>query len=138
MKLSDYYRRINDRSEAWVDRAFESGFAPCKEVIEAARSCLKTGGRVLDIGCQGGHQVALIRSNYSEAFGIDIAAYDRLWASMPSTNFIVHDVDAAPLPFPDGYFSCILCMNVLEHVFDVFGLTREISRTLEVGGTCLI
>jgi len=138
MKLHEYYEKIDDRMEGWRDQAFDPGFAPCKQSMDVARPFLSTGGRVLDIGCQGGHQLALIADNYDEVYGLDIARYDDIWKTIPRVNFIVHDVDTSPLPFPDGYFDCILCMNVLEHVFDVFGLVRELARTLKCGGTCLL
>jgi SAM-dependent methyltransferase len=138
MKLHQYYEKTADRMEAWKDQAFDSGFAPCKQMIDVARPFLKTGGKVLDVGCQGGHQLALIADNYAEAYGLDLARYDELWKTFPSVRFMVHDVDAAPLPFPDGHFDCILCTSVLEHVVDVFGLVAELSRTLKPGGTCLL
>ena len=138
MKLHEYYEKTSDRMEAWKDQAFDPGFAPCKQMIDVARPFLKTGGRVLDVGCQGGHQLALIADNYEEAYGLDVARYDEIWKTIPRAKFIVHDVDTSPLPFPDEHFDCILCMNVLEHVFDVFGLVREVSRTLKPGGTCLL
>ena len=138
MKLDEYYEKTADRMEAWKDRAFDPGFAPCRPVIDAARPFLKAGERVLDIGCQGGHQLALIADNYDEAYGLDVARYDEIWKTIPRANFIVHDVDTSPPPFPDEYFNCILCTNVLEHVFDVFGLVREISRVLKPSGNCLL
>ena len=138
MRLSDYYENTADRMEAWKDHALEPGFAPSKQIIDSARPFLKTGGRVLDIGCQGGHQLALIAQDYEEVYGLDIAPHDEIWATIPQTKFLVHDVDSSPLPFPDEYFDCILCTMVLEHVFDVFGLVREIARIMKRGGTCLL
>jgi SAM-dependent methyltransferase len=138
MELHEYYEKTADRMEAWKDQAFDPRFAPCKQMIDVARPFLKTGGRVLDVGCQGGHQLALIADNYDEAYGVDVARYDDVWKTIPRVKFIVHDVDTSPLPFPDEHFDCILCTNVLEHVFDVFGLARELARTLKHGGTCLL
>jgi SAM-dependent methyltransferase len=138
MKPRDYYETTADRMEAWKDRAYEPYFAPCKDLMDAARPHLKPGARILDIGCQGGHQLALVAENYDEAFGLDIARYDDIWRTMPRVTFLVHDVDSEPLPFPDNYFDSILCTNVLEHVFDVFGLVGELARTLKSGGTCLV
>jgi SAM-dependent methyltransferase len=138
MKLHEYYGNTADRMEAWKDQALDPGFAPCRDLIDLARPFLKTGGRVLDIGCQGGHQLALIAGGYEEAHGLDVARYDEIWATVPRAKFVVGDVDSSPLPYPDEYFDCILCTMVLEHVFDVFGLARELARTLACGGTCLL
>ena len=138
MRLAEYYGRTDDRSEFWAAYAFQSGFAPEKPLMDVAAPFLKPGKRLLDIGCQAGHQIALIRSKFEEAVGIDIADYGEMWKQFPDTDFRVHDVDAAPLPFPADHFDCVVCTNVLEHVFDVFGLAREISRVLRPRGAALI
>jgi SAM-dependent methyltransferase len=138
MKPEDYYRDTLSRSSAWLDQAAEPGFAPVRVAIETARPHLTTGGRILDIGCQGGHQLALLADDFDELVGLDIAAYDDMWALFPQAQFIVHDVDSAPLPFPENHFQSVLCTNLFEHVFDVFGVVREIARVLAPGGTLLL
>jgi SAM-dependent methyltransferase len=138
MRPEDYYGDTYSRSSGWEGKAAEPGFAPVKAVIEAARPHLKTGGRLLDIGCQGGHQLALLSNDFDELVGLDISAYDEMWTLFPKVQFVVHDVDGSALPFPDGHFRSVICTNLLEHVFDVFGLVREIERVLENGGTCMI
>jgi len=138
MRAEDYYRNTVDRSSDWADQAAEPGFAPVGAVIRAALPSLAKGGRVLDIGCQGGHQLALLREHFDEAVGLDVAPYEEMWALFPDIDFIVHDVDAASIPYPDGHFDCIIATNVLEHVFDVYGFVREVHRLLRPGGTCVI
>jgi SAM-dependent methyltransferase len=134
----EFYSRTDARSSDWVDRAAEPGFAPLRVLIDAARPHLNLGGRALDIGCQGGHQLALLADDFDELVGIDIVAYETMWPEFPRLQFMTHDVDRAPVPFPDGHFRTIIATNIFEHVFDVFGLAREVSRLLEPGGTCLI
>lgn len=138
MRPSDYYLKTDNRSCAWAERAAEEGFAPVASVIEASLPFIPGGKRVLDIGCQGGHQLALLRDRFGEAHGLDIAPYTEMWSYFPDINFLVHDVDAERIPFPDAHFDTIVATNVLEHVFDVFGLVSEISRLLIKGGTCLL
>jgi SAM-dependent methyltransferase len=138
MKPNDYYGKLHERTKDWSAHAAEPGFAPVALLIQAAAKYLKHGKALLDIGCQGGHQTALLRKNFSEAVGVDIAPYHAMWGLHSGIQFLVHDIDAGPLPFPNGYFTSVVCTNVLEHVFDVFGLVREISRLLETGGTALI
>ena len=138
MQPDGYYSQTTLRSSDWSDRTAEPGFAPVRVIIEAAKPHLRLGGRVLDVGCQGGHQLALLSEDFDELVGIDIASYDAMWAQFNALNFLVHDVDKGPLPFPDGHFRTVIATNVLEHVFDVFGLVRELSRVLEIRGTCLL
>lgn len=106
--------------------------------IAQARKHLAVGGRALDIGCQGGHQLALLADDFDSLVGLDIAPYESMWPQFPYIDFVVHDVDTEPLPFPDEYFRTVIATNVFEHVFDVFGLARELARVLEPGGTCLV
>ncbi len=138
MKPSDYYSDVVSRTSDWSDRADKEGFVPFREVLLWASAHLKTGGRLLDIGCQGGHQTAYLARQFDEAYGLDIADYGEMWRHNNQARFLVHDVDAAPIPFASKSFSTVVCLNVLEHVFDVFGLMKEIARLLEDGGTALI
>jgi SAM-dependent methyltransferase len=138
VRPADYYLKTDDRSSDWAERAGEQGFAPVGSVIEAALPFVSSGKRILDIGCQGGHQLALLRDRFDEAYGLDIAPYTDMWSYFSDISFLVHDVDAERIPFPDAYFDTIIATNVLEHVFDVFGFVSEISRLLRKGGTCLI
>lgn len=46
--------------------------------------------------------------------------------------------DAANLPFPDGHFSGVACLEVLEHVPDPVRVMVEISRVLKSGGRAWI
>lgn len=138
MKPSDYYNQIYNRTADWQKNRFELGFAPYSKVVLPLVSKVPPGNAVLDIGCQAGHMLRLVRSRFKHAYGIDIAGYEEDWKLHEYIEFKVHDVDAAPLPYADNSISLVLCTNVLEHVFDVFGLVSEISRVLEPGGYCII
>ena len=99
---------------------------------------LGSGGHYLDIGCQSGGLICMVKSAFDKCYGIDIGSYDQEWSQSPDCTFIVHDVDAAPLPFPDASFRVVSCIMVLEHVFDVFGLVREARRVVQPGGSFVI
>jgi SAM-dependent methyltransferase len=114
------------------------GFAPFKELILPIVDRLPPGNLVLDIGCQAGDMVSLIAPRFNQAYGIDIASYENDWKRYPSISFKAHDIDASPLPFRENSVSLVLCTNVFEHVFDVFGLASEIGRVLQPGGYCII
>ena len=138
MKSENFYGNTNARSSDWMAKAHFSGFSPLGELIHVAKPYLRTSGRLLDIGCQGGHQMAALDGSFSELYGVDIADYSHMWGQFPLFNFLKHDVDSSSLPFQDEYFDCIIATNILEHVFDVFGLMSEINRLLTPRGTCLI
>ncbi len=50
---------------------------------------------------------------------------------------VVHDLSEVPLPFPDGSFEIVECMDVLEHL-DYIPLLRDIHRVLVPGGRIVI
>ena len=50
---------------------------------------------------------------------------------------VVHDLNELPLPFEDGVFSEILCLDILEHV-DYPPLLKECHRILKPGGRLVV
>lgn len=40
----------------------------------------------------------------------------------------VIDLEKEPLPFPDGSFDCVLCLDVLEHVDNIHAVFDEVCR----------
>lgn len=139
MRACDYYGQIDARTAGWSSR---SVITPSEEshVLPFARRILnlQAGGRYLDIGCQAGDLIRMVKHVFDECHGIDIGRYDHHWSELSDCKFDVVDVDAGPLPFRDAYFRVISCIMVLEHVFDVFGLIREVRRVIEPGGTFIV
>lgn len=43
-----------------------------------------------------------------------------------------------PYPYPDNHFNCIICLSVLEHIYDAKFVIREMHRVLKTGGTAYI
>ena len=138
MKTSDYYGNIKDRTTAWSASPPPQPSDDIFAILAARIATFGSGGRYLDIGCQSGGLIRRVHNLFDESFGIDMGSYASEWKSLPSCKFLVHDVDAARLPFPDGYFRVVTCIMVLEHVFDVFGLIREARRIIQPGGKLII
>jgi SAM-dependent methyltransferase len=139
MKASDYYENIEGRTAACsklkgIQASGESHLAPFVDRIMKFGSA----GLYLDIGCQSGGLIGKVLSAFDKCYGIDIGRYDQEWSKLPDVKFIVHDIDAAALPFPDAYFRVVSCIMVLEHVFDVFGLVKEARRVVQPGGAFVI
>jgi len=49
-----------------------------------------------------------------------------------------HVVDIMHIPFPDGYFDCIICSHVLGHVPDEKKAVSEMYRVMKPGGEALV
>lgn len=136
MKLHDYYKNTEARTDAWSDGSRRNDSRDSLE--EALIKLPGLHGRWLDIGCQAGGLLGKLHHHFDEAFGVDIGDYQNHWGELPAVNFRLHDLDEEPIPFPDGHFDIVTCFMVIEHVFDVFGAVKEISRLTAEGGTAVI
>lgn len=77
-----------------------------------------THPRLLSLGC--GHDVRVGWVN------LDIAA-------LPGID-VVHDLNVIPMPFEDGSFDYVECIDILEHVREMPDVMREVHRILAPGG----
>ena len=75
------------------------------------------GGRVLDVGCD----VATLRGLLPEAdyVGVDIGGE-------PDVRLDLERTEA--LPFADGSFDCVVCLDVLEHLDNLHRIFDELIR----------
>lgn len=94
---------------------------------------------VLDLGCAGGFMAEALDDRGARVTGIDPAseaiAAARDHASGRSIQYDVGVGEA--LPYPDGSFDAVVCVDVLEHVQDLERVLAEVSRVLRPGGLFL-
>jgi SAM-dependent methyltransferase len=76
---------------------------------------LKKGARVLDIGCAKGFLVKDLVNLGIDAYGIDVSQY-ALKHCGPEIIGRLLIGSAENLPFPDGSFDAILCINTLHNL----------------------
>ncbi|HEY3755631.1 MAG TPA: class I SAM-dependent methyltransferase [Opitutaceae bacterium] len=118
------------------------------------------GGRVLEVGSFNTYLAAYLASR-----GRDVIASDRLvarrrkswlrrfglagakpteapfgeWSSvLRRTGAHIRNLDATHLPFPDGTFSVVIALSVLEHIPNVEQAIAELYRVLAPGGKMLL
>jgi SAM-dependent methyltransferase len=94
-------------------------------------------GRVLDIGC-GYAAYFLAHTSFVEKFAID-----RTTPATSRESISWHALDLEKemnLPFPDGFFSVVAMLAVVEHLNpnNLVTILREIRRTLLPGGMLII
>lgn len=90
-----------------MDRSVRSRLKRIRTVI------LKPGGRLLDLGCGDGIEIAALRqAGFAKVVAIDIS----LNLARRATGVPVVVADATRLPFRDGSFDLIYANNVLHHL----------------------
>ena len=103
-------------------------------------------GSILDVGCSRGEVTFEAAQVFPDATitGLDLTGpYLRLpvvpteeTARSGRVNF--HKGDADALPFKDGSFDVVICINVLHTVDNPVALLREIKRVTRPGGLLFI
>ena len=101
------------------------------------------GKRVLDIGCGEGFLLRKLKDKFEELYGLDVApsrleeAKEKIRSlyplEVPRFKFVEGNADEV-LPFSNDFFDAVTCIAVIEHVYDIFSLVREMYRVLKPGG----
>ena len=102
---------------------------------------MKSGAKVLEIGCGGGLLTEEIAKLDFEATGIDPSAPSievaKAHAERSGLDIDYRVATGERLPFADTSFSVVCCCDVLEHVNSPEEVIREAARVLAPGGTFL-
>jgi SAM-dependent methyltransferase len=100
---------------------------------------------VLDVACgSGGPDVYLARTTGARVVGIDINAHaietanERARREGLASVARFEQADARrPLPFEDGTFDAVVCVDAINHLADRRAVLREWYRVLKPGGNLL-
>ena len=98
-------------------------------------------GSILDIGCGTGKVLSEIAELNPQAkiTGIDVSKYAIKVASkkLPNSNFHLIK-DGEKLPIKNNSIDFVVCLDVIEHIYDVQSIFKEFKRILKPGGNILI
>lgn len=96
-------------------------------------------GDVLDVGCQYGQLRDRHSGQIGRYVGVDVSesAVDEARQRHPDCAFYVLDIDEAPLEF-EAEFDTIVMMAVIEHIFNLKHLGRNLARALKPGGRAVL
>lgn len=102
---------------------------------------LRSGDRVLDLGCGEGQFTAAasaaLKSGSVTGAEVAQAALARARALYPHLDFQLLAIDG-PFPWEDGSFDVVWCSEVIEHVADTARWLSEVRRVLAPRGRLLI
>jgi SAM-dependent methyltransferase len=131
------------RREVFGEDIGQEGWRTAAEQVEIA-DFLGAGrdSHVLDVACgSGGPSLALIERSGCLLTGVDVEAAGISYAQAQASErgladratFAVLDC-GGPLPFRDGSFDAVLCIDAISHFRDRFGTLSEWARLLRHGG----
>ncbi len=92
--------------------------------------------RILDVGCGAGATGARLKQAYGvhEIIGIEFVPKIAYMARQCLDRVLVGDVETMTLDFPEDYFDCILCADVLEHCKDPWSVLTKLRSFLKDDG----
>jgi SAM-dependent methyltransferase len=110
-----------------------------KEKVDLIRRCVRPrpADRLLDLGCAQGILSYFLRARGGWWVSTDLDLTNlRSSQALLGENFV--QMGAPALPFRNGAFDGVVCLDYLEHVDDDDGTLAEIRRVLKPGGTLLL
>jgi len=132
-QLQQYYARYWTDGEGWTPEVtLHPAFAACFRRYLTPRTVL------LDVGCgDGGHYGATVAKEVKTYHGLDVSPEAVRKARAGGLDAEVHDL-STPLPFAAATFDVVLCIEVLEHLFDPAFVVAESHRVLIPGGHLIV
>ena len=128
-KSEDHIRISREYGEEYFDGSRDYGYGGyyydgrwvpvAKDIIKHFN--LKSGDRVLDVGCAKGFLVKDLLAEGIDAYGLDVSEY-ALMNCEPEVVGRLQIGSAEKLPFPDGSFNAVIAIN------SVHNLPRDICK----------
>jgi SAM-dependent methyltransferase len=120
----------------------EEGFCPTGRIVPPVRTLFErhipASAKCLDVGCGDGRTSGLWLSQNGRSYlGVDVSSAAVDMARNAGLEAQVID-DAARLPFADAAFDAVVCIEVLEHLFEARDAAAEMARVLRPGGVAIV
>jgi SAM-dependent methyltransferase len=129
--------QFGPKAQAYVDSAVHAQGEDLRHLAQVLAA--KPGGRVLDVGCGGGHATYAAAPHCREVVASDLS--DEMLAVVRAesqrrglTNIVTAQGGAASLPFADGSFDWVISRYSAHHWPWVCKAMVEARRLLPLGG----
>jgi SAM-dependent methyltransferase len=93
------------------------------------------GGTLVDLGCGGGALWNTVAPLCDRYVGVDAVRYPGFPAA---GTFVEANLDALPVPLPDGAAACCVAVETVEHLENPRALVREMVRLTRPGGWLVV
>ena len=94
-------------------------------------------GRLLDVGCGGGHLLSAARARGWRGVGTDLS-HVACVAARETAAAPIAQAEATALPFRDGALDAVTLVNVLDHTAAARRTLHEAARVLRPGGLLVV
>jgi ubiquinone/menaquinone biosynthesis C-methylase UbiE len=108
-----------------------------EQVLAHYLDTLPDGARLLDVGCGTGNLLERLGGRF-ECAGCDPAEEMLRRAHTRNPGVELKVAAAEALPFEDGRFDAVLCIEVVRYLADPGPALRELARVLRPGGLALV
>ena len=104
-----------------------------RAIVDVARSQLRVGASVLDLGCGAGRLLAELR-----AAGFDCVGVDSSEAARAATSSVGFEAFASTSELGDRCFAAIFLIDVIAHVVDAYTFVTDARDRLEPNGALVV
>lgn len=122
--LLEYYKSYYDKNGYTMSKSKDS--SRVLFLIDFIKKYVPVGGKILDVGC-GDMYLSTALPEY-EWHGIDINL------KVAKGNTVEQDLMVTPYPFKTESFDAVVCSEVLEHLWDLRVVHKEVYRLLKRKG----
>ncbi len=132
----DYYQRgVKNNLFQWIWHTWK--WTSLKKFFKKLN---KKPSKILDVGCASGFLTSQVADFFplSESFGVDSYKEAIEFGQKSYPNIKFRYADAHKLPFKNGGFDLITCIETLEHLENPQGAICEMYRCLKNDGYILI
>lgn len=108
------------------------------EIFETIAPLMRTGRRLLDVGCGEGKITEIARTNFDEIYGLDISKTALLKAKERGISTVCVDLNDGFVSYKDNSFDCITALEVVEHLINPLRFFNDLRRVLKPKGQLLL
>ena len=100
----------------------------------------KSTKRLLDVGCAEGVLAYEAKKKYNieNVVGVEFIERAAEIAKTRLDGVLIGDIESLNLDFPAGYFDCVICADVLEHLKDPWKALLRLKQILNDDGAMII